>query len=191
MIEPAHKLATFEDLLAQPEGRRCEVLAGTLVEKAAPLPEHGLAQRALGRFVGGPFDDDDGRGGPGGWWILSEVEVELEAHEVVRPDLVGWRREQLPSPWGQRPIRVVPGWICEILSPTNERQDRVHKADVYARAGVPSYWMLQPSERLLEAFELHESKWVRLGAWSDGEVVRIPPFDAVELETSRLFPPAS
>jgi hypothetical protein len=28
-------------------------------------------------------------------------------------------------PWGMRPICVAPDWICEILSPSDERRDRV------------------------------------------------------------------
>src|SRR5579872_4143303 len=33
-----------------------------------------------------------GGGGPGGWWIATEVEVLLETEDVVRPDVLGWRR---------------------------------------------------------------------------------------------------
>lgn len=167
------------------------MLAGVLVEKAAPSPEHARAQRALSRFVGGPFDDDHDRGGPGGWWILTEVDVELHAHDVVRPDVAGWRRPRLPDPWGQRPIRIVPDWVGEVLSTSDERRDRVHKAALYARCGVGHYWMIDPVERVLEALELNGHTWDRLGAWQDGEVVRVAPFDAIELEISRLFPPTS
>ncbi|MBK8996668.1 MAG: Uma2 family endonuclease [Myxococcales bacterium] len=190
MTQSARRLATFADLCALGGGSFHEVLAGELVEKAAPSPEHARAQRALSRYVGGPFDDDDGRGGPGGWWILTEVDVELERHEVVRPDLAGWRRERLPNPWGQRPIRVAPDWVCEILSPSDERRDRIHKAELYARSGVAHYWMVAPGERLVEAFALDRGAWLRLGAWSgDSGPARIPPFDSIELEVARLFPP--
>jgi len=189
MSAPALRLATFADLATLGDQVFHEVLAGELLEKAAPLPEHGLAQRALARFIGGPFHDDDGRGGPGGWWILSEVEVELATHEIVRPDLMGWRRHTLPSPWGLRPVRVVPDWVCEVLSPSDERRDRVKKAALYARSGVGHYWLVAPGERFIEAFELQHGVWVRLGAWQDGERARIPPFEPVELDVSRLFPP--
>ena len=185
----APRLATFADLLALGERAYHEILSGQLVEKAAPLPEHGLAQSALSRFIGGPFHHDDGRGGPGGWWILTEVEIELDAHEIVRPDLVGWRRERLPMPWGQRPLRVVPDWVCEVLSPSHERRDRVYKSALYARSGVSYYWLVAPGERLIEAFRLQEGAWLRLGAWQDNERARIAPFDAIELELDRLFPP--
>ncbi len=190
-MDPARKLATYADLCALPEQTRAEIHAGELVVHPAPLPEHGLAQRTIGRFIGGPFHDDDGRGGPGGWWILIEVDVRFGAHEILRPDIAGWRRARLPSPWGQRPIEVAPDWVCEVLSPATQRHDRVHKAAVYAAAGVGHYWLLDPAERLLEALALDAGRWVRLGAWDDTAAVAIPPFEQVELALARLLPPAA
>ncbi|MEM6789286.1 MAG: hypothetical protein AAF715_17315 [Myxococcota bacterium] len=58
--------------------------------------------------MGGPFDDDDGHGGPGGWWIFVEVDVALSTHDVVRPDVAGWRRERLRDPGEKRPIEIGP-----------------------------------------------------------------------------------
>ena len=189
-MEPAKKLTTYEDLLALPEDVRAEVIAGAIVSPPAPLPRHSRAQRALGSVIGRAFDDDDGRGGPGGWWILPEVDVRLSRHDIVRPDLAGWRRERLSTPWDVRPIDVVPDWIAEILSPSNTSQDRVHKRALYARHGVPFYWIVDPAARTLEALRLDASgAWVEVGAYGDGSVARIAPFDAIDLEVERLFPP--
>lgn len=186
------ELATYADLLALDEDVRAEIVAGEIVIQPAPLPEHGRVQRSLSRFIGGPYDDDDGLGGPGGWWIMLEVDVQLEPHEVVRPDLAGWRRERLVDPWGRQPIEVVPDWICEILSPSNARRDRVHKAAVYQRCGVGYYWIVEPRERLVEAFQLGQGCWIRLGAWDCGSrLARIPPFDDTELDVGRFFPPVT
>ena len=63
----AGKLATYDDLLALPEGRHAEIIGGVIVSPPSPLPRHGRAQRVVGRILGGAFDDGDGRGGPGGW----------------------------------------------------------------------------------------------------------------------------
>src|SRR5689334_15896424 len=98
MSEPAARLATYADLLKLPDDVRAEIVAGQILTSPAPLPKHSKAQGALRRFVGGPFDDDDGHGGPGGWWIFVEVDVAFGAHDVVRPDLAGWRRERLSDP---------------------------------------------------------------------------------------------
>jgi Uma2 family endonuclease len=124
--------------------------------------------------------------------ILSEVDVQLAEHQVVRPDVVGWLREHLPSPWGQRPVLVVPDWVCEIVSPSKPAHDRVRKRRLYASHRVPFYWIIDPAARTLEALRLDAAleEWREVGAYDDESVARIAPFEAVELEVRRLFPPA-
>jgi len=190
-VDPARKLSTWEDLLRLPEDAPAEIVAGVLTTPPSPLPRHSRAQGALRSFLGRPFDDDDGRGGPGGWWILLEVDVRLSAHDIVRPDLAGWHRERLPDPWDARPIDIAPYWICEVVSRSNAAHDRVRKRALYARSGVPYYWLVDPDARTLEALRLDASAraWIEVGAYGDEAVARIAPFDAVELEVGRLFPP--
>jgi Uma2 family endonuclease len=187
-VNPASKRAVYADLLALPEDVRAEILGGALVRAPAPLPRHSKAQRSAARFVGGPFDDDDGHGGPGGWWIFLEVDIELTPHDVVRPDLAGWRRERLPDP-DQRPIRIVPDWACEVLSPSTAGRDRVQKRELYAQHGVRYYWIVDPDARTVEALELRDGRWMDAGSHGDNATARIPPFDAVEIPVGRLFLP--
>lgn len=188
-MQPAKRSATYEDLLHLSEDVRAEVVGGEIIVSPAPLPRHSLAQGSLGRLIGGPFDADHGRGGPGGWWILAEVDVRLAPHDIVRPDMAGWRRERLPDPWDLRPIDVVADWVCEITSPSNVAMDRVKKRQLYAKHGVAWYWIVDPAARTLEALALKSSVWIEVGSWGDDDVARIAPFDAIELEVSRLFPP--
>jgi Uma2 family endonuclease len=186
----AGKLAAYDDLLALPEGQRAELIGGVLVTPPAPLPRHGRAQGVLGRVIGGAFDYDDGRDGPGSCWILPEVEVRFTPHDFVRPDIAGWRRERLPNPWDVRPIDVVPDWICEVLSPSNVADDCVRKRHLYAEHGVAYYWILDPAERTLEALRDPASPaWIEVGSYGDGAIARIAPFDAIEIEVGRFFPP--
>ena len=181
--------ATYEALRELPDEVRAELVEGVIEVSPSPSPEHGRAQRTLGHLIGGPFDDDDDRGGHGGWWIIPEVDVRLSAHDVVRPDLSGWRRSRLPDPWGRLPIDVVPDWICEIVSPHNAAHDRVTKRRLYATHGVAYYWLLDLAARTLEALRLEGEVWIELGVWGDADVAAIDPFAAVELEIARLFPP--
>ncbi|MEY4581506.1 MAG: hypothetical protein RL701_6209 [Pseudomonadota bacterium] len=194
MITPARKIdrrATYADLAALPEGVKAEIIDGVIETMPAPSPRHSHAQRVLGSRIGGPFHDDDGRGGPGGWWIFPEVDVQLPDGDVVRPDLAGWRRDRLPEPWDVRPITVVPDWICEVVSPTpaSSRRDRVKKRHVYAQAGVAFYWLVDPDDRTLEALVLRDGGWFEVGVYDDTAVARIAPFEAIELEVGRLFAP--
>jgi hypothetical protein len=32
-------------------------------------------------------------------------------------------------------------------------------------------------------------RWLEAGRFSDGDVARIPPFEAIELDVARIFPP--
>jgi Uma2 family endonuclease len=84
---------------------------------------------------------------------------------------------------------VVPDWICEITSPSNVALDRVKKRQLYAKDGVAWYWIVDPSARTLEAIELKGTTWIEVGSWGDDDMARIAPFDGIELEVSRLFPP--
>jgi Uma2 family endonuclease len=187
--DPAPRLATYADLLNLPEDVRAEVLAGTVVTSPAPLPKHSRAQRSLGSFVGRPFDDDDGYGGPGGWWSFVEVDIQLGPHDIVRPDLVGWRRERLANPGDQRPILIVPDWVCEVLSPTTAAHDKITKRALYARSGIRHYWIIDVDAHTLEAFELVDQRWVLAGTYGDDALERIAPFEQIELAVGRLFLP--
>lgn len=188
-MEPAHKPATYADLLSLPEDVKAEIVAGQVITAPSPLPEHSRAADAINRVIGGAFDLNHGRGGPGGWWIISEVDVQLSVHNIVRPDLSGWKRDRLPEPWGMRPIAVIPDWVCEVLSPSNAAYDRVTKATLYANHGVKFLWLVDPLQRVLEAFRLADGLWTRIASHDDTGIGRIPPFEDAELDLSLLFPP--
>lgn len=186
-------VATYEDLLALPETTRAERIADRLVIHPPLTPRHQHVLRVLCHVVGGPFDDDDGRGGPGGWCTSVPVDVRLSPHDVVCPDFCGWRRARWTMQWDTRPIDVVPDWICEITSPSNARHDRITKANLYLSAGVSALWLIDPEARVLEALVRDtsngEPRWIEAGRFGDGDTVRIAPFEAIELEVGRLFPP--
>jgi Uma2 family endonuclease len=184
-------MATYADLLALPSDVRAEIVAGQIVTAPAPLPRHSKAQRSLSHFIGGPYDDEEGHGGPGGWWIFIEVDVQLGVHDVVRPDLSGWRRERLADPGDKRPITVTPDWVCEVLSPSTAAYDRVAKRNLYGKQGVRHCWIVDVDARTVEAFELVDHRWVLLGSYDDTATVAIPPFTDVELSIDRLFLPAA
>ena len=42
---------------------------------------------------------------------------------------------------------------------------------------------------MLEAYEARSGVWLRLGAWGDGDLARIPPFDAIEIDVGSLLVP--
>lgn len=170
--------------MAVPDHQVAEILDGELHVSPRPAPRHALASSRLGGDIIGPFDA--GRGGPGGWWILDEPELHL-GDDVVVPDIAGWRRERLPRMPDEGFFAVAPDWICETLSPSTERIDRGKKLGIYAREGVGYLWLVNPTLATLESYRLEGGRWVLLGTHSGHISVRIEPFDAVEIDLSRLW----
>jgi Uma2 family endonuclease len=177
---------TFEDWLAQPEERRLELIDGDFIEKAAPDARHGNAQAGTISTLRLPFHRRGGRGGPGGWWILSEVDVRL-GDNVYRPDLVGWRRERVPELPADRPVTVRPDWICEALSPTHAANDKLRKLRRYHQAGVPHYWILDPEGGTLDVFRHEGPGYLNVLTAERHETVRAEPFDAIEVRVGLLL----
>jgi Uma2 family endonuclease len=132
----------------------------------------------------GPFQK--GRGGPGGWWILDEPELHLHA-DILVPDLAGWHKQRLPELPQSPYFDLAPDWVCEILSPSTAREDRVEKMPIYAREGVAHIWLVDPDLRILEAFELRDGQWVLLGAFEEDNLVSVAPFDAITFNLSVLW----
>ncbi len=67
---------------------------------------------------------------------------------------------------------------------------RYGKRPVYAREGVGYLWFVDPTDRTLEAFELHEGqgRWVFIASAKDDDPVGIRPFDAVTFSLGDLWP---
>jgi Uma2 family endonuclease len=62
-----------------------------------------------------------------------------------------------------------PRFIIEVLS-SNRSHDMVRKLNLYQRAGVGEYWMVDPEEKIVSALELANGAYVYHGYTGEGEV---------------------
>ena len=161
-----------------------EILDGELYATPRPSVPHAVAASVLGSELGGPFHQ--GRGGPGGWWILYEPELHL-GRDVIVPDLGGWLRTQLPVLPDAAAITVAPDWVCEILSPSTEAIDRVAKLRIYAREAVRNVWLVNPKTQTLEVLRLLNGDWTLVASHDGDASVHAEPFDALALDLFRLW----
>jgi Uma2 family endonuclease len=176
--------ASYQDLLDVPDHLVAEILDGDLFATPRPSLRHSHSSSVLGVEIGGPYHQ--GRGGPGGWWILDEPELHL-GDDVLVPDLAGWRRSRLPEIPDEAFLTLAPDWVCEVLSPATERIDRSRKLRIYAREGVPHAWLLNPTVRTLEVLRLEGGRWVVSATHDGDQIVRVEPFAEVAIELMRLW----
>jgi Uma2 family endonuclease len=183
MAVRAKKIWTYDDILRIPEpvdGKRYEVLDGELVVSPAPSLRHqeisACVLYALMREI---------RDQKRGVVYSAPLDVILSRTRVVIPDLVAVRGDRLHI-LQDRGVFGAPDLVIEILSPTRRNDDRVRKWRLYARAGIPEYWILDPRANELEQWVLAEHSYALDGVYLPGDRVHSVMFD-VEFEVSELF----
>ena len=157
-------MATYEEQIA---GQR-------FLSPSAPLRVEFAKARLTAQIDG----SDD-------WCIVWTPEIHFEG-DVVVPDLAGWRTKRMPPP-DALIIEVIPDWVCEILTMTTERHDRVMKLPFYARHGVEDMWYINPLTRSLELWQRYRQRPAIGGGYEESEVFRAEPFDNVDIELGALW----
>ena len=132
---------TYEDYLQIQEepGYRFEILEGILVKEPSPSMQHQRVSRELGCELMAFFADFD----PEGELFFTPLDVTLTTSNVVQPDILfisSARREIMRK----ERIDGACDLVVEIMSPTNRRKDRLHKMEIYRKAGIPHYWLVDP-----------------------------------------------
>jgi Uma2 family endonuclease len=185
-VPPFDRAATYDDLVALPDHVVAEIVDGELHASPRPSPPHAVAYARLAGMLEPPFDR--GRGGPGGWWILCEPELHLgPIPDVLVPDLAGWHRSRMPAMPATAHFAVAPDWVCEVLSPSTASLDRAKKLKVYANAGVPYAWLVDPIARTLEVLRVEGGRWTILATHAGDEVLRADPFADLEIDLRDLW----
>lgn len=178
--------ATYEDLVALhlPEWEIGEIVAGALHVRRLPPPIGTLAHSALLGSL-----RDVALRGP--WRILRRIELCLGS-DVLVPDLSGWRRERMQlipkePPW----IELPPDWVCDVLTEGSSAVVRREKPAAYACHGIRWWWIVDPLQQTVEVCA-NEDGWKTIAVHGENEVVRIAPFEQIDIELALLWgaPPA-
>jgi len=130
---------TYEGLLETPDdGLRYEIIDGALFVSAAPISKHQLALSETNDLVNGFVRVNDlGR------VFFAPVDVFFSDTNVVEPDLiyVSWATF---SRSGEKRLEGPPDLVVEVLSPGTREIDLARKMALYAKYGVPEYWIIDP-----------------------------------------------
>ncbi|HNO62185.1 MAG TPA: Uma2 family endonuclease [Plasticicumulans sp.] len=147
-----------EDYLGWPSDTpRCELIDGRVYAMSpAPTLDHQRITGALFAALRSTLAERRGRGSGGAGCgcevLMAPVDVRLDAHTVVQPDvLVVCDPAKLAN---GRHVDGAPDLVVEVLSPSNALKDRRLKRRVYERAGVPELLLIDPEQRYVEIHRL-------------------------------------
>lgn len=155
---------THDDLRDMPDdGQRYEIIGGELIVNPAPTWNH---QRVIGELY--RIIDDFARETGTGKVVFAPFDVVLGHHDIVEPDLVFIAVEQGRVPGDHNAFAGAPNLVVEVISPSSRQSDHVKKMALYARAGVPEYWIADPEKNALVINVLTGGKYVPAEPDADG-----------------------
>ncbi len=135
---------TLDDLDALPDdGLRYELVDGVLLVSAAPVPRHQRAVTRLAVQLSRSCPDD-------AEVFVGPLDYRPTGRRSLQPDLLVARREDVGEKGLTAPLLVA----VEVLSPGTRSVDLLLKRGLYAEAGVPWYWLVDPAEPSVTVLEL-------------------------------------
>lgn len=182
-MDAVRVVLNYKDYEALPnDGRRYEIHEGELSVTPAPAPRHQRNLRELFRLI-----DAHVRGRALGEVFFAPIDVIFSDISIVQPDLVYLTSEQA-SLVTSRGIEGAPTLLVEILSPSSTQIDRHTKLQLYARHGVPYYWIVDGETRSIEAYALTDGRYV-LDARAVGDSrFAAQPFADLDIALAVLWP---
>ena len=148
---------TRDDLEAMPDdGRRYELIDGTLVVSPGPVPLHRVVGRLFRLLDDACSLELD---------VLPGVDVALARDTLLIPDVVVGRVDEMTA----RELPTAPVLAVEVLSPSTRRIDLLLKRSRLEAAGCPSYWLVDPEEPSLTVLELRKEHYVEVARVAGNE----------------------
>lgn len=138
---------TVDDLETMPDdGNRYELIDGMLIVSPAPGRRHQKVIYRLYNVLERACPDEfDVLGAP--FAVRPSQTTELQ------PDVLVGRDEDFTD----RLLPVAPVLAVEVFSPSSVLNDLNNKKAAYQRLGVPNYWVIDPEDPTLTAFELDDA----------------------------------
>lgn len=177
-------LLTYEDYLTLPEvpGYRLEILEGELIRDPAPSILHQVASRKLLIALDRYFALTESKG----LLLNAPVDVVLEDITVVQPDLLFVEKEYRGI-IKENCIAGAPTLAVEIISPSTRSKDSIKKLQLYQKAGVKHYWLVDPEEKTFHAFQLGEKGYSLAAAGEGEDTLTHPEFPGLEIPLADLW----
>lgn len=185
---PAEKRYTYADALTWDESERIELIYGDAVMMAPPTRVHQEIVSNLLLLIGTYLKGKHCRVYPAPFGVRlfeRDGDAPYNVDTLVEPDLtVVCDRNKLDDAG----CKGAPDLIIEILSPSTQRHDRLTKFNLYQRAGVLEYWIVDPASQSVSVYTLEEGAYHAAAVYTAGSSVPVGVLEDCSIDLSTVFP---
>jgi Uma2 family endonuclease len=148
-VKAVRPRVSYADLERAPEdGRRYELYDGDVFVVPSPLPKHQVVAITVTEMLRQYAREH------GGFSVASPIDIVFSDYDVLQPDVIYFSPDRANLVDLNRVIRDAPDLCVEVLSPSTAATDRGKKMQMFARYGVPEYWIVDPVAESIEIYEL-------------------------------------
>lgn len=188
MALPAEKSRySLADCLTWDENKLIEIIDGEAFMMATPSRIHqkisGELFRQLANYLEGK--KCEAYAAPFGVRLFEQDGDRPEdVDTVVEPDIsVVCDRSKLDK----HGCKGAPDLIVEILSPSSLRHDRLVKLNLYQRAGVREYWIVDPVDQSVQSFVLENGHYTARDLAGTGEKIKVNVLKDCVIDLTAVF----
>ncbi len=172
---------TYRDYATLGDEQHYEIVNGVLLMPPAPSWSH---QEIVGEIFA--YLRDYVRTHALGGVFTAPIDVELSTENVFQPNVIVLLKAHADR-LQERHIVGAPDLVVEVASPSTVLYDRLVKYDIYARAGVPEYWIVNPETSSVEVLILENGHYKSLGRYSGQQALPSQVVAGLEVAVEKFF----
>lgn len=178
---------SFADALTWDEQDRIEIINGEVFMMATPSTRHQEISMELSRQLANFLEGKKCKVYPAPFGVRLFEQNEQRPEDVdtlVEPDIsVICDRSKIDK----HGCKGAPDMIIEILSPSSRRHDRLVKLNLYQRAGVREYWVVDPENESVLVFGLDNNILKLREDYGREDVAKVNVLDGCFIELRKIF----
>ena len=175
---------SYEDFLKLSEAseNRYEYIDGEVYVMASPTYDHQAIIAELFNTLYNWFKSKKCRP------LTAPFDITLiigEEKNVVQPDIIVIC--DIENINERRRYTGTPALVVEVLSETTQKKDMIKKLDMYLRAGIKEYWIINPLHQEVYSYSFAEGDIKEFWMLKSGETLQSTHFSGLEVPLAGLF----
>ena len=176
---------TYDDFVLFPDdGKRHELIDGEHYVTPSPNLRHQEILASLHLVIGSWLETHRV-----GRVYFAPLDVVFSHFDIVEPDLLYMSNARAAEVSTPKHVRGAPELVVEIGSPSTRRRDTTIKRQLYERAGVTEYWIVDPGAEVVRVYRREGKGFGRPTELSReaGNVLTTPLLPGLDLPLARIF----